>query len=72
MAKLHTDLEQGDVVLIPAGSGASIEFRGKTGKRSRVIITSNAPVTISRADARSQSASEPLLARRPVPTVSKP
>jgi hypothetical protein len=50
MPRLHTTLEPGDVVLIPAGSGASITFSEKSGKRSRVVIESNDPVTITRAD----------------------
>lgn len=41
MRKLHTTLEPGDVVLIPRGSGASIEFIAKSGKRSRVVISSD-------------------------------
>lgn len=46
MPNLHTTLEPGDVVLIPAGAGASIQFVAKSGKRSRVVINCNEPVTI--------------------------
>ncbi len=71
MPKLHTTLEPGDVVLIPAGSGASIHFVEKSGKRSRVIIESNAPVTITRAGVEQQGKqSGQRIARRPVlPTI---
>jgi len=72
MPKLHTTLEPGDVVLIPSGAGASIQFIAKSGKRSRVEINCNAPVTISRAhDGAVPAASTPdtlRVARRPSPT----
>lgn len=67
MPKLHTALEPGDVVLIPAGSGASIEFIEKSGKRSRVVITSDMPVTLTKATEQPAN-SGTRLARRPVPT----
>ncbi len=68
MPKLHTTLEPGDVVLIPAGSGASIQFSAKTGRRSRVVIESQMPVTITRANERPVAGSSIPIARRPVPT----
>lgn len=69
MPKLHTTLEPGDVVLIPAGSGASITFSEKSGKRSRVIIESNNPVTITRSGEQQHQTGNALrVARRPVPT----
>lgn len=69
MPKLHTTLEPGDVLLIPAGSGASITFVEKSGRRSRVIVESNAPVTVTRAsEAKSQQSPERLVPRRPMPS----
>jgi preprotein translocase subunit YajC len=69
MPNLHTTLEPGDVVLIPAGTGASISFIAKSGKRSRVSIDCNAPVTITRASeaAAQRTPQEPptRIARRP-------
>lgn len=71
MPNLHTTLEPGDVVLIPAGAGASIQFVAKSGKRSRVVINCNEPVTISRANTVAPAAAaspDPLrIARRPSP-----
>ena len=73
MPKLLPALEPGDVVLIPAGAGAAIEFIEKSGRRSRVRIECDAPVTITKraaATARPASpapSSEPPFARRPVP-----
>ncbi|MNN27913.1 hypothetical protein D3C81_1414640 [compost metagenome] len=68
MPKLHTTLEPGDVLLIPAGSGASITFVEKSGRRSRVIVESNAPVTVTRAsEGKSQHSPERLVPRRPMP-----
>ncbi|WP_243350883.1 hypothetical protein [Stenotrophomonas acidaminiphila] len=67
MPKLHTTLEPGDVVLIPASSGASITFTEKSGKRSRVVIESNSPVTITRAGEQQHTAGPAQrVARRPV------
>lgn len=74
MPKLLTALEPGDVVLIPAGAGASIEFIEKSGRRSRVQIECDAPVTITKraapsvrpASTAAPSAEQPF-ARRPVP-----
>lgn len=69
MPNLHTTLEPGDVVLIPAGAGAAIQVLAKSGKRSRVAINCDAPITITRAqDGRSSpsTASPPVrVARRP-------
>ncbi|HEY1034557.1 MAG TPA: hypothetical protein VGE09_06210 [Pseudoxanthomonas sp.] len=67
MPKFSTTLEPDDVVLIPAGSGASIRFDGKSGRRSRVVIDSAQPVTITRANAHQ---TQPLqrLARKPTPS----
>ncbi|HHA2629088.1 TPA: hypothetical protein ACOEOK_000524 [Stenotrophomonas maltophilia] len=70
MPKLHTTLEPGDVVLIPSGSGASITFTEKSGKRSRVIIESNTPVTITRAGEQQPTAGAlQRVARRPTPAM---
>ncbi|MEO6030382.1 MAG: hypothetical protein ABIP61_00535 [Burkholderiaceae bacterium] len=72
MPTLHTALEPGDVVLIPPGAGASIEFVEKTGKRSKVKITCDVPVTITRTTggpaARSGMQPSHPIARRPVPS----
>lgn len=68
MPKLHTTLEPDDVVLIPAGSGASIRFLAKTGRRSRVEIDSQMPVTITRANERPVAGSSMPIARKPVPS----
>lgn len=69
MRKLHTTLEAGDVVLIPAGAGASIEFIEKSGRRSRVAIACDSPVTITKAHGQTVGpASGHPIARRPVPT----
>ncbi len=68
MPKLHTTLEPGDVLLIPAGSGAAITFIEKSGRRSRVIVESNEPVTVTRAsNAPAQQSPERLVPRRPMP-----
>lgn len=74
MPSLRTDLEPGDVVLIPAGAGASIEFVEKSGRRSRVRIDCDAPVTVTKRNESAQSASgvaafatpAQQIARRPV------
>lgn len=55
MPKLHATLEPGDVVLIPAGQGGSVQFVEKSGRRSRVVIECSAPVTITRASERSSA-----------------
>lgn len=70
MPTLHTALEPGDVVLIPPGAGASIEFIEKTGKRSKVKITCDVPVTISHATGAPAARAQPMhpIARRPVPS----
>ncbi|WP_454262122.1 hypothetical protein [Pseudoxanthomonas mexicana] len=70
MPKFATTLEPGDVVLIPTGSGASIRFDGKSGRRSRVVIDSALPVTITSANKQQQHAQSPMqrLARKPVPS----
>lgn len=66
MPKLHTALDPGAVILIPAGSGASIRFIEKSGKRSRVVIESDTPVTVTQANEQPTNPSV-RLARRPVP-----
>ncbi len=66
MPKLHSTLEPGDVVLIPAGAGASITFVEKSGKRSRVIIESNLPVTITKASEHAGGPAVQRIARRPI------
>lgn len=68
MRKLLTTLEPGDVLLIPRGAGASIEFIHKSGKRSRVSISCDEPVTLTRARSNEQVAGQNVpVARRPVP-----
>lgn len=69
--KLHLTLEPGDVVLIPPGQAASVTFIEKSGRRSKVTVECEEPVTITRArgtDA-SQKATSPLIAKRPVPAM---
>lgn len=74
MPNLTTELEPGAVILIPAGSSASIEFVEKSGRRSRVRIMCDAPVTITKSrpqDAAPRPAGDapaaaPKIARRPV------
>jgi hypothetical protein len=76
--KLHTTLEPGDVILLPPGAGASVQFVEKSGRRSRVSIECDQPVTITRAAGGSTSpqsgatphgaAPRPPIARRPVPS----
>lgn len=68
MPKLHTALDPGAVILIPAGSGASIRFIEKSGKRSRVVIESDTPVTVTQADEQPTNSSGMRLAKRPLPT----
>lgn len=67
MPKLFADLDPGDVILIPAGSGASVQFVQKSGKRQRVQVTCDQPVTISKANATTTAPSPRVLARKPVP-----
>lgn len=68
MPKLHTTLDPDDVILIPAGSGASIRFIEKSGRRSRVVIESDMPVTVTTADKQPTNNTGMRLARRPVPS----
>lgn len=69
MPNLHTTLEPGDVVLIPAGAGAAIQVLAKSGKRSRVAINCDAPVTITRAQG---GRSAPSTATPPVRVARRP
>lgn len=63
---LHTTLDPDQVILIPAGAGASIRYIEKSGRRARVEIKCSEPVTITSAAAATPAPAPPL-ARRPVP-----
>lgn len=66
MPKLHVDLEPGQVVLIPAGAGASISYIEKSGRKARLVIESREPVSVTTQQPMS-APPPPRLARKPVP-----
>lgn len=71
MPRIHTALEAGDVIVIPQGSGASVTFIEKSGRRSRVVIESDAPITLSRASEHPNAATGGPIARRPIARTTK-
>lgn len=61
---LHTDLEPGDVIVIPPGASATIEVVEKSGRRVKVKITADQPVTLARAD---DAAAKPAPMQQAIP-----
>lgn len=61
MPKLHATLEPNDVVMIPGGG--RVTFVEKSGKRSRVVIESDHPVTIGKAGVQEVTPPAPTMQR---------
>lgn len=66
MPKLHATLEPNDVVLIPGGG--RVTFIEKSGRRSRVVIESDEPVTIGKAGVQQVTPGAPTMQRPAVRT----
>lgn len=70
MATYHTTLEVGQVLLIPAGAGASIELVEKSGRKAKFKITCDTPVTVTQAPR--ARAPQPAPTTTPTPPLRRP